>query len=100
MSQDVHTLSVADGSTMALTDRVITVLLPARANAAGAAGAAVTVVVTGLNLPLVYGVQATPSQPALVSVSAKTQTGFTVTLTPLSGTVSLAAGTVDIVVTA
>ena len=100
MSQDVHTVAVVDGSTLSQTDRVVLALLPARANAAGGAGVAVTVVVTGLDLPPVYGVQATPSQAALVSVSAKTQAGFTVTLTPLSGSVSLAVGTVDIAVTA
>ncbi len=44
-----------------------------------------------------YSVLVTPSQACTVSVSAKTTSGFTVTLTPASG-VTLAAGTFDAIV--
>lgn len=70
------------------------------ATAAGsAAGAAVT---TTLNLqgevPTKYNVQVTPSQPCAVSV-AKSGNTVTVTQTPLASTDTLAAGTVDVLVT-
>jgi hypothetical protein len=74
--------------------------------AGGSAGAAVTVAVSGIVdsfgvglLPAsgTYNVQVTPSQGALVSVSSKTASGFSITLTPLP-LVTLAAGTFDVVV--
>ena len=43
--------------------------------------------------------QVTPSQAAIVSV-AKSGNQITVTLTPLSSTASIAAGTIDVLVTA
>ena len=77
------------------------------ANAAGSgAGSAVTITITDLvdqygngQLPGngAYTVSVTPSQACFASVSGKTTSGFTVTLTPPSG-VTLAAGTVDILV--
>jgi hypothetical protein len=45
-----------------------------------------------------YQVVATANQPnVFISVTAKSTTGFTITLTPLS-TVTVAAGTIDIIV--
>jgi hypothetical protein len=76
------------------------------ANGAGAsAGAAVTVSLATLFqdqfgnglLPPNYAVLVTPSQPAMVSVTGKTASGFSVTLTPL-GSTQLAVGTFDVVV--
>jgi hypothetical protein len=76
------------------------------ANGAGtSAGAAVAVSLATLFqdqfgnglLPQNYAVMVTPSQPAMVSVSGKTSSGFSVTLTPLSST-QLAAGKFDVVV--
>jgi hypothetical protein len=99
MPIDYHTIEVADGSTpTARTDRLIIAHLPNFPNAGAAEGASVTVPVTGLTLPATYGVQATPSQAAIVSVSAKTFSGFVLTLTPFSSTETLAAGSVDVVV--
>jgi len=67
--------------------------------AAAAAGDAVTVALTLQGeVPPAYNVQATASQPAIVSV-AKSGNTVTITLTPLSSTVTLAAGTVDVLVT-
>lgn len=48
-------------------------------------------------LPSAYAAMATPDQPALVSVSGKTSSGFNVTLTPLAGA-TINAGFVDLVV--
>ena len=80
---------------------------PGVANAAGSgAGDAVTVSTLSAFfadsqgngwLPANYSVLVTPNQACSASVSAKTATGFTVTLTPASG-VTLAAGTFDVLV--
>ncbi|MHB1266298.1 MAG: hypothetical protein ACYCY2_01700 [Acidithiobacillus ferriphilus] len=68
--------------------------------AAAAAGDSVTVALTlAGELPASYGVQVTPSQPCAVSV-AKSGNALTITLTPLASTVTLAAGTIDVLVTA
>jgi hypothetical protein len=99
MPIDMHTVEVADGSTpTARTDRLITAFLPGLANAAGAEGAAVTTTVSGLVLPSVYGIHAMPSQAAVVSFGAKTNSGFTITLTPLSSTQTIGAGTIDVAI--
>lgn len=50
-------------------------------------------------LPAVYAVLVTPSQACMVSVTGKTTSGFSVTLTP-DIEVVLAAGTFDVVVLA
>jgi len=102
MPLDFHTTEIADGSTpTARTDRLILAFLPGVGNAAGAgAGDAVTTAITGLTLPAVYNVQVKPSQAAVASVSARTVSGFTITLTPLSSSTTLSAGTIDILVTA
>jgi hypothetical protein len=71
-------------------------------NAAGSGGAAVSVSLTFADqfgtptLPVNYTVTVTPSQGCAVSVSNKTNSGFTVNLTPLSG--NIAAGTFDCLV--
>lgn len=81
-------------------------------NAAGAgAGDSVTVTVGGAGSGLqdsygngrlpangAYTVNASASQAATVVVSNKSTTGFTLTLTPVSSSATLAAGTVDIIV--
>jgi hypothetical protein len=79
---------------------------PNVANAAGAGeGAAVTTAVAFVDqygngtLPPEYSVIATPNQACFVSVSNKTASGFSVTLTPLSGA-TLAAGEFDLIVMA
>ena len=75
-------------------------------NAAGSGnGAPVTVACTFTNqfgnglLPSTYVVSVAPSQACFASVSAKSATGFTVTLTPTTSGVTLATGTVDVIVT-
>jgi hypothetical protein len=73
--------------------------------AGGSNGAAVVVNVSRISadgvtpgLPATYQVVATPNQPNVFwSVTNKTTTGFTITLTPLS-TVTVAAGTIDFIV--
>ena len=69
----------------------------------GGAGSTVVVpvVFSPSNLPadLNYTIQLTANQACAISWSAKAISGFTVTLTPLSGSLTLAAGTFDAVVT-
>jgi hypothetical protein len=73
--------------------------------AGGSNGAAVVVNVSRISsdgttpgLPATYQVVATANQPnVFISVTAKTTTGFTITLTPLS-TYTIAAGTIDFIV--
>jgi hypothetical protein len=97
MPIDFHTVETVDGSTPTnRTDRIQIAFLPGFATPAAAEGASATVTITGLVLPSVYAVHALPSQPAVVSVSAKTNSGFVLTLTPVSATETLAIGTVDI----
>jgi hypothetical protein len=77
------------------------------ANAAGSgSGNPVTITVSNLvdqygngMLPAsgLYCVTVTPSQACMASITNKTTSGFTVTLTPPSG-VTLAAGTFDVLV--
>ena len=101
MTFDVHTVSNPDGAKGQFNDRVVLGSLIGVANAAGGgAGAAVTVAVTGLKLPAKYAVAVNPGQDATWFVSAKTATGFTVTLNPRLAANTLAAGTIDIVITA
>ncbi len=49
-------------------------------------------------LPAKYAVTVTPDQPAVVSVVDKSDTGFTIILTPLSVSTVLATGTFDVVI--
>ncbi len=101
MSLDYHTVKALDGAAPANSATVVLGLYTNVATpAAAAAGDAVTVTLT-LNgdLPPVYNVQATCSQAAAISVTKNGAT-VTVTLTPLASTVTLAAGTIDVLVTA
>jgi hypothetical protein len=100
MPLDYHTVQIADGSTpTSFTDRIQVAFLPGVANVAGAGeGDAVTIAISGLVLPASYNVQVEPSQPAITSVSAKTFGGFAVTLTPPTASITLAAGTIDVMV--
>ncbi len=96
-----HSIKALDGA--APTDSacaVVGIYAGVATPAAAAAGDAVTVTQTlSGELPPNYVVQVTPSQPCVVSVS-KSGNVATVTLTPLSSTVTLAAGTIDILVLA
>lgn len=102
MAKDLHTVAVPSQSDpLANEDRVILLVKKALANAAGSgAGAAVTIPVTGLQLPASYAVQVTPSQDATAWISGRSQTGFTINLAPRLAANTLAAGTVDVVVLA
>jgi hypothetical protein len=104
MPFDLHIIETVDGATpLARTDRIIVAHLPQVANAAGgSAGAAVTVPITGLTLPNVYGVHVTPGSGVIASVlqSSKTNGGFSVVLMPLSGSLTVAAGAIDVLVVA
>jgi hypothetical protein len=97
MPIDMHTIETVDGATpLARPDRLVIAHLPSFPNAGAAEGASVTVTVSGLTLPATYAVHALPSQPAIVSVGSKTNSGFVLTLTPVSSTETLVAGTIDI----
>jgi hypothetical protein len=98
---DYHTLETVDGATPTnRTDRLIVGFLPAVANAAGSAGATVTVPISGLSLPAVYAVHATPASAVIASVPAnsKTVSGFNLVLTPLSSSATVPASSTDIVI--
>jgi hypothetical protein len=100
MGQPVHTVESMDGFQLAQPDRLLVGNLPNQANVAGAsAGATVVIPFTGLKLPANYTVLGM-SQAGDLSVSAKTQSGFTVTLTPPSSSVTLAVGTFDLTIVA
>jgi hypothetical protein len=102
MPFDMHTIETVDGATPTnRSDRLLLAFLPAVPNAAGgSAGASVNVVVSGLTLPPVYVVHAQPSSAVVASVnpSSMTASGFTVVLTPLSSSATVAAGSVGIMV--
>jgi len=101
MGQDVHTVESPTGFQLALQDRIVIGNLPNVATAAGgSAGATVTKTFTGLRLPANYSVQVSASQACDCSVSGKSSTGFTVTLTPPQTSITLAAGTIDVTVIA
>jgi hypothetical protein len=77
-------------------------------SAGGGAGSAVTTAVTfptGFAFPAGfptpnYVVQVSPNQSCTAAVTAKTQAGFNVVLTPVPTTATLAAGTFDLTVIA
>lgn len=99
----LHIVEVADGSNNLWSDRLIVGVQNGLASAAGgSAGAAVTVTVAFADLPAVYGVHVgiNNADAATAVVSNKTSTGFTVTLAPAVATVTLAAGTIDVLVVA
>lgn len=101
MAKDLHTVSLVPGTNITNEDRLTVGAIPQRSHAAGgSAGAAVTIAVTGLELPPTYAVQCTPSQDATCWVTARTATGFTVNVAPRLAASTLAAGTVDIIILA
>jgi hypothetical protein len=100
MPFDIHTVEVPDGATLNNSDRVILGTKLAIANAAGgSAGASVSTAVSFPGLPPTFYVDVSPSQACFFVVTSKTTNGFTVVQTPTSGSVTLAAGTFDALVT-
>ena len=102
MAIQKHDLQVLDSPTPStFTDRLIIGQQLAVANAAGAAGATVSTVVTFPEaLPPAYAVLIATGQAVGWFVSAKTAFGFTVNLVPYVNTASVAAGTFDVTVIA
>ena len=103
MPHPVHTIVVPDGAIRGLSNpgEITLGVLKGITNAVGGgAGAAVTTVVSGLKLPAAYTVLVQPNQDATAFVTAKTATGFSVTLTPRLAANTLAAGTFDVVIVA
>ena len=99
MSKPIHTIDVLPGTTQAQQDRIFFANLVNIANVAGgSAGASVTTAVAVANLPANYTVTVTPNQDCTDYVINKTQTGFSVVLTPHASGVTLAAGTFDVVI--
>ena len=97
----LHSLKALDGAAPAdSASCVIGIYNNVTTAAAAAAGdAVVTTLTLQGELPPSYGVQVTPSQACAVSV-AKAGNVVTITQTPLASTVTLAAGTIDVLVTA
>lgn len=103
MPFSIHDIDLADGSTPTMQDRLLGGLQLAVANAAGgSAGASVTVAVSFVSqLPANYAVFVDSGQAGVVgTVSARTNTGFTVTLSPILTTATVAAGTFNVWVVA
>jgi hypothetical protein len=99
MAIELHTVEQVPGTGLANHDRVILGAIPGLATpAGGGAGAAVSVVVSGLSLPANYSVSVMPSQDAVPFVTAKTGAGFTITLNPRLAANTLAVGTVDVLI--
>ena len=102
MGFDLHTIDIKSGSTLpSQQDRLAVGMLTNVANVAGSgAGASVVTAVTFSSgaLPVSYNVQVTPNQDATAFVTAKTTSGFNVTLTPRLAANTLAAGTFDLIV--
>lgn len=103
MPIDVHTLELGDGSTFNRTDRVQVWRMTGIVNAAGGGeGDAVTTAVSvpGVALPASYDVFVdTNGQAAVACATNKTNTGFDVVLQP-PATVTLVAGSFDVLVLA
>jgi hypothetical protein len=96
VGQDLHTVEMLNGSSpLSNPDRVKMVLLLGVANVAGAASAAVTTAITGLDLPANYIVDVECNQDVFVTITNKTNSGFNVVMTPLTG-VAVAAGTFNV----
>lgn len=100
MALDLHTVSVPSGASPAYQDRVVVGNLPGVANAAGAAGATVTVAVAMADLPPAYSVHVNPGQGCGWYVDGKSNAGFNVHLVPFSSSNTVAAGTFDVTVIA
>jgi hypothetical protein len=102
MPFSIHDIDLADGSTPTMQDRLIGGLQLAVANAAGAsAGASVTTAVSFGYLPANYVVFVDSGQSGVVgTVTSKTNTGFSVVLSPILTTATVAAGTFNVLVVA
>ena len=101
MAIDIHTIELVGNSQVAMLDRLLIGVQAGLANAAGsAAGASVTQAVSFAagSLPSNYTVLVTPAQDATAFVTAKTSSGFNVTLSPRLATATLAASTFDVAV--
>jgi hypothetical protein len=99
MGIDVHTVEVPDGSVpLNNQDRVLLARLSVAIIAGAAEGDSVVTAVTGLVLPPSYAAFAAPEQDAVGFVSAKTGSGFTLTVNPRLATETVAAGNVDVLI--
>lgn len=95
----IHTIDVPDTLPTAFPDRIV-IGSGKAAVSAGAAGATVTAVVSGLHLPPSYEVLLQPNQAAFAWVTNKTAAGFTINLEPTGSGTIIAAGSVDFFITA
>lgn len=102
MGFDLHTAEVIDGSAAtAMGDRIKVGLVEGMAIPTGIAGEPVAVAVTQFPaLPSSYTVFVEPNGTCMHSVTNKTQTGFTVTFYPASGSVPVGATAFDAIVVA
>jgi hypothetical protein len=101
MSVIDHTVAQVNGAPLYRKDvAFIGVLADVVTSAGGGAGLAVTKAITGLSLPPTYTVNVIPDQDAVCKVTAKTQSGFTITLYPRLAANTLSAGHVDVQIVA
>lgn len=93
----LHSLEVPVGMTTGQNDRVSFGMLFNQAyGAGGGAGQSVSLVVSGLKLPPNYMVDVELNADACAYVTSKTQSGFTVVITPRLAANTLASGTANI----
>ena len=99
MGQDVHTVEVPNGFVpLNNPDRVLLGRLSVAIVAGAAASDSVVTNVTGLDLPPSYAAFALPEQDAVAFVTAKTNSGFTLTVNPRLATETVASGNVDVLI--
>lgn len=101
MPFDLHTVELPDGSTPNYSDRVVQAMQFGIANPSAAEGAATAAVAVSFASPLPpnYVVDIDSGQAGVGgTASAKTSTGFNVTLFPLASTITIAAGTFNVTV--
>ena len=102
MSFDIHTIQEPDAwASTPWSDRLFVGVQFSVANAAGS-GAGATVVLNptfpSSDMTPNYVVMCSPSQACFWSISNKSASGFTLTLSPPSASATLGAGTVDVLV--
>lgn len=100
MAIDIHTIANLAGAPFTRTDRVFMGVTVAPYGAGGSAGAAVTVPVTGLDLPPSALVFASLGVDATAFVSGQSSTGLTLTIQPRLASATLAAGSVGVLIVA
>ena len=100
MALMIHTLEVADLSSLQNTDRAVLAQQDAIPfTSSGSAGAQTLAITFGTSsLPSTYSVVVGANQACFTSVTGKTNSGFNIVVTPVLAASTLATGTFDVIV--